>query len=499
MKKIWKSISNLGTGKYSHSGDIRNMKLCNRINMLIIFTMVLSLLVLRLHGYITNHPPGIASLKILLVITSSILNLLFARLYWNSLSKILTSTVPSFIFLYFPLFFNYIEEDSFINYPYFAICSSIIPILIFSYNREKSNYLISMIYCLLSVLFVDVILILLSPDSFHLKSVIISIYPFYKISSLFTFLFLNLSILYLKILNRNAEENLKLNNLELQGAIKELNKAQNQLIQSEKMASVGILSAGVSHELNNPMNFIYSGIQSLEENYNYFSKFVDEILILAEKESSEETKVKIDKLKEQNYFLDCINLIPGLIESIKTGSERAEDIVKELRYFASFDDQGFVYIDLNETIDLSLEILKNKISDKIIIKRNYEAGLKPLKCNSGSINQLITNILTNSIEAIESEGEIIISTSLLNSEKIIDHQLFGEHIKMSIKDNGIGIAEENINKIFLPFYTTKEVGKGTGMGLAICHNIIEKHSGKIIVRSEPSKGSEFQILIPTNL
>jgi len=497
MKKIWQSISYLGTQKYTNSIDIRKIVLCNRINMLIIISMTFTFIVLRIHGYITNQPPGIASLKIVLIAINSIFCIVLVRYYYSNLSKLATAILPSFLFLYFPLFFNYIEEDSFITYPNFAIAASLVPLLIFSYSSEKVVYYISLVYCTLSVLLADYILLLLSPDSIEIKSIINENYLFFKMSSFITYLFINLIIFYLINLNRKAESNLEQNNMELIAALDNLNIAQKQLIQSEKMASVGILSAGVAHEINNPINFIYSGIQSLEENYNDLIHYNKEVTSLVQSELSEKTRMSIYQLNEKYDIEDCKTIIPQLIENIKTGSERTEAIVKSLRYFASFNDEALSYINLNDTIDITLEILKSRIAGSISIIKNYSTDIKLIKCFPVLFKQLIYNILTNAVDELDKGGVIVISTAVGFNERDIHSN--DEYIKIGIKDSGKGIDNEDLDKIFLPFYTTKDVGKATGMGLAVCHNIIEKHNGRIFVNSKKGEGSEFFILIPTNL
>ncbi len=462
--------------------------------------MIIAFIVLRINGYIANSPPGIASLKIALIAFSSFCCIVLAGYYHNNLSKAGTAILPSFLFLYFPLFFNYIEEDSFIIYPYIAIASSIAPILIFSYKAEKVAFYISFVYCTLSVLFADSILLLLSPDTIVLKSIIIENYLFYKLASLIVYLFINLIIFYLVHLNRKAENNLEQNNTELIAALDNLNIAQKQLIQSEKMASVGILSAGVAHEINNPINFIYSGIQSLEENYKDFIQYINETSEIVYSELSEKTRQNISQISQKYCIDDCKTNIPQLIENIKTGSERTEAIVKSLRYFASFNDEALNFIILNDTIDLSLELLKNRIDGSISIIKNYTTEIRLIKCFPVLFKQLIYNILTNAVDAVselESGGEIVISTAIVRNHRDLASNI--EYIKISIKDSGKGIDNEDFDKIFLPFYTTKEVGKGSGMGLAVCHNIIEKHNGRIFVYSKIEEGSEFLLLIPKNL
>jgi signal transduction histidine kinase len=270
---------------------------------------------------------------------------------------------------------------------------------------------------------------------------------------------------------------------ELQSMLENLKLTQSQLVQSEKMASLGQLVAGIAHEINNPVTFISAGVDSLGTNLEE----VRQVLDIYHKITPDNTKEKlkeIEKLKEQIDYKQAIREINKLIESIKTGTERTTQIVSGLRTFSRLDEDVLKVADIHEGLESTLILLRNKYKNRIEISKNFGA-IPPLECFPGQLNQVFMNILSNAIDAIEGEGEITISTSQSNG-----------FIRISIKDNGKGIPENIKAKIFDPFFTTKEVGEGTGLGLSISHGIIEKHKGSIKVLSERGKGSEFIISIP---
>ena len=240
---------------------------------------------------------------------------------------------------------------------------------------------------------------------------------------------------------------------ELKQAMKELKETQLQLINSEKMASLGQLVAGVAHEINTP-------VASIKSNNGLLAKLIPQI----------ENAEIADIMQE-------INQIDN--EAI----ERISKMVYSLKKFVRLDEAELQEADINKELDLTLDLIRHETKNRIEIVKNY--GKLPLiKCYPNMLNQVFTNILINACQAIEGKGTIKISTSYQ-----------GETLTVSIKDTGKGIPEEEIPKIFTAGYTTKGVGIGTGLGLAICSKIIEKHGGKIIVNSEVGKGSEFVITI----
>ncbi|MDX2431541.1 MAG: ATP-binding protein [Bacteroides sp.] len=270
---------------------------------------------------------------------------------------------------------------------------------------------------------------------------------------------------------------------ELRSMLENLKLTQSQLVQSEKMASLGQLVAGIAHEINNPVTFISAGVDSLGANLEEVRQVLDIYHRITPNNSKEKLK-EIEELKEQIDYKQAVREINILIESIKTGTERTTQIVKGLRTFSRLDEDVLKVADIHDGLDSTLILLRNKYKHRIEIVKDY--GDIPLfECFPGQLNQVFMNILSNAIDAIEEKGIITISTSKFNG-----------FIRISIKDTGSGIPENIKAKIFDPFFTTKDVGEGTGLGLSISHGIIEKHNGSIKVKSEAGKGSEFIILVP---
>jgi len=280
--------------------------------------------------------------------------------------------------------------------------------------------------------------------------------------------------------NRTAQ----LQRRELGFTVENLKLAQSQLIQSEKMASVGVLTAGIAHELNNPINFVSGNVyplqKDLDEVFSILEKY-DEV-IKANKLHGYFTDVEALKVKMEYSFL--IKEIFSLLKGIEEGANRSSEIIKGLRSFSRLDDEMCQFYDIHEGIDSTLMLLQNKIKDKISVRKDY-GEFDGLECFPSKLNQVIMNIITNSIQAMDGEGELFIQTV---SSAI--------GIKIIIKDNGKGMTPEVKEHIFDPFFTTKDVGQGTGLGLSISYGIIEKHNGNIDVISEPGKGTEFIISLP---
>lgn len=273
---------------------------------------------------------------------------------------------------------------------------------------------------------------------------------------------------------------------ELELTVENLKLAQSQLIQSEKMASVGVLTAGIAHELNNPINFMSGNVHPLQQD-------LEEVFALLEKYQQTISKndlgvhfVEVDELKEEMDFSYLVQEISSLLKGIEEGANRSSEIIKGLRSFSRLDDEACQIYDIHEGIDSSLVLLQNKIIEKKIRVRKDYGDFEGVECFPSKFNQVIMNILTNSLQAMEAgKGELFIQTV---SSAI--------GVKIIIKDNGKGMPSEVKEHIFDPFFTTKDVGKGMGLGLSISYGIIEKHNGNIDVISEPGKGTELIISLP---
>ncbi|WP_416212123.1 sensor histidine kinase [Nostoc sp. ChiVER01] len=294
---------------------------------------------------------------------------------------------------------------------------------------------------------------------------------------------------------------LKHKNNQLQQTLQELQHAQVQLIQTEKMSSLGQLVAGVAHEINNPVNFIYGNLVHVRE----YSQDLLSLINLYQQQ-------KFNYNSELSSLIDEIDLefiiddLPKVLSSMAVGTERIREIVLTLRNFSRLDEAEMKPVDIHQGIDSTLLILEYRLKGKhkqqeIAIIKDY-GDLPLVECYAGGLNQVFMNILSNAIDALyEWEEECL---SLKGEAKkhlssiIIHTQVKNEEcVLISIKDNGSGIPEEVKTKLFDPFFTTKPIGKGTGLGLSISYQIIvDKHKGKIECISAPGKGTEFLIEIP---
>ncbi|MFT6961839.1 MAG: signal transduction histidine kinase [Flammeovirgaceae bacterium] len=288
-------------------------------------------------------------------------------------------------------------------------------------------------------------------------------------------------------------------------AFEKLKSAQRQLVQSEKLASLGQLTAGIAHEINNPINYISSGIIGLKGVLEDFKN----IIALYDKLSVENATTQLQEIKDLKHELDYEELLQGidqLTENIMIGAVRTTNIVNGLKVFSHQDGIEPQPMELHRNIESTLMLLNHQYKDQIEIIRNY-GNIPTVDGFGGEVNQVLMNILSNSIQAIEEKGEITISTHLVESlsqEKHLYNLQIDEAIKepfviVSIKDTGKGISEKDTHKIYDPFFTTKEVGKGTGLGLSISMKIVKKHRGFMSVHNlEGQQGAEAVIALPIN-
>ncbi len=297
-------------------------------------------------------------------------------------------------------------------------------------------------------------------------------------------------ILEHKVQERTTE--LVATNDELSVTLVDLKEAQSQLVASEKMASLGQLTAGIAHEINNPINFVTSNISPLTRDVSLLLEAIDHIESIGLSEESKSDKLQqIEDYKEELDF-DYLKIeINHLLKGIGDGASRTAEIVKGLRVFSRLDEDDLKKADINEGLDSTLIIMNSALSNgKIKVVKEY-SELPVAECYPGKLNQVFLNIISNAIHAItkvhaeSGEGELKIST------KSRDDKVY-----ISIKDNGLGMNEATMSKIFDPFFTTKDVGEGTGLGMSIAYNTIKNHSGEIIINSKPGEGTEMIIQIP---
>lgn len=281
---------------------------------------------------------------------------------------------------------------------------------------------------------------------------------------------------------RNAE--LKQSRDELQQRKLELESLQAQLVHSEKMASLGQLAAGVAHELNNPAGFIFGNMQILKEcaaGLERLLTFYDALALPAD----EATHAAL--IKDEICYESTLEDLRSIITDCHDGAERIRDVVQNLRTFSRLDEADFKKVDVHEGLDATVRLLSRYFaSGQIKLERDY-ADLPHVDCYAGQLNQVWMNLLANAAQAVSNGGEMRIKT-----------RQAGEDVSVEISDDGCGISSDALKKIFDPFYTTKPVGDGTGLGLSVTYSIVERHGGSINVQSQPGLGTTFTVVIPVN-
>jgi signal transduction histidine kinase len=287
----------------------------------------------------------------------------------------------------------------------------------------------------------------------------------------------------------------------LEQSLKELQQTQSQLIQAEKMSGLGQLVAGVAHEINNPVNFIYGNLRYLDD---YINDLMQLLRLYQQFYSHPVPAIKDYIVKIELDFL--IDDLPKIIKSMKVGAERISEIVLSLRNFSRLDEAEMKKVDIHEGLDSTLLILQNRFKEKVngaaleVIK-NY--GNVPLvECYAGQLNQVFMNIISNAIDAFESSNNKHCLLEIKNNPRkiTITTEVIETNVVIRIADNGLGIKESVKERLFDPFFTTKPVGKGTGLGLSISYQIVvDKHKGKLRCVSEPGQGAEFYIEIPLSI
>ncbi len=298
--------------------------------------------------------------------------------------------------------------------------------------------------------------------------------------------------------SRDAERRARARSQELSDAIHKLQAAQSQLVQAEKMSSLGQLVAGVAHEINNPISFIYG-------NVSHATQYAHDLFGLVERYArdcptpSPELAEYIDEI-ELDYLMEDM---PRLMSSMEIGAERIKDIVKSLRTFSRLDEADRKRVDLHANIDSTLTILQSRLRatserPEIEIARDY-GELPSVNCYIGPLNQVFMNLLANAIDAIDSKLETDRAAGRTETKGRIEiaTRIDLAFVTIEITDNGGGIPDQVRDRIFDPFYTTKQIGKGTGLGLSICYQIVvERHGGQLHCNSNPGMGTTFSIVLP---
>jgi len=295
-------------------------------------------------------------------------------------------------------------------------------------------------------------------------------------------------------------KNVAHSNERVKKAFLKLKSTNKRLVESEKLASLGQLTAGIAHEINNPVNYTLGSAQRLKQNIEDLVDYetyrgelwvdVENALkkgdIIDEQSILKTTVEKNQQRKEDIQYTELLEELVALMESVENGAERTAEIVKGLRTFSRLDDAEFKLVDIKESVDSTLVLLKSKTKGEIKINKKYQ-DLPLVECNPSKINQVLLNVISNAIQAIQGEGFINI---------FLTYNVGLQQVTIKVEDSGKGIPKSIGSEIFNPFFTTKEVGEGTGLGLAMCRSIIEDHNGRLFFRSLPGVGTTFFIELP---
>lgn len=294
---------------------------------------------------------------------------------------------------------------------------------------------------------------------------------------------------------RAMEERVALASASLTKAYEELKASQTQLIQSEKMASLGQMVAGVAHEINTPLGYVRNNVEMIDQAFRQLSSVLGEhehLIDLMSAEVPDEHRIHAQLLKanEASATLRDAQVVDDSLNLFKDtlfGVDQIKDLVINLRNFSRLDQAKVVDINLNDCLEQTLVIANNVLKNKLEVIRRF-GDIPAVSCSPSQINQVLLNLITNAAHAIEhDEGKLLLKTEAEDG-----------WVHLSIQDNGKGIPPENLQKIFDPFFTTKPIGQGTGLGLSISYQIIKAHGGTLRVSSQVGKGSRFTISLPVD-
>jgi len=278
-------------------------------------------------------------------------------------------------------------------------------------------------------------------------------------------------------------DNLELQKRELENTILKLREAQDQLVQAEKMSSLGVLVAGIAHELNNPINYLSTGGEGLKLIIEDVLRVVNSYEEITADNISGKLK-EINHLKKEVGFEELLTDMTKMTMNINMGAEQASDIIRGLKSFSRMDSGMLSNYDVHNGIDNVLLMLYNTFKYRVKVIKRY-GNIPEIECYPAKLGQVFMNLISNAIQAIEGEGEVVISTYLERNELVVE-----------VKDNGVGIPEGNSNRLFEPFFTTKDTGQGTGLGLSISLGIMEDHKGRIEFFNNEEIGATFKVYIP---
>ena len=274
----------------------------------------------------------------------------------------------------------------------------------------------------------------------------------------------------------------------LRQAFDELKRTQDQLVNSEKMASIGQLTAGIAHEINNPVGYLHSNLSTLSQYVEDLLRMVKAYEVAMPAITDPDVKARVEQVKKETDFSFLMEDIPKLVSESREGTQRVRKIVQDLKDFAhAGNNEEWQWVDVRFSLERTLNIVHNELKYKADIQQSYEE-IPEIRCLPGQLNQVFMNLLVNAGHAINENDE--------NGQVRVSVRQMNDQVWIEISDTGCGMPPDVAGRIFEPFFTTKPVGKGTGLGLSISYSIVQKHGGHIEVESEVGHGTRFRIVLP---
>jgi signal transduction histidine kinase len=473
MKKLWLWISDLGVDDEQKGSYKRTLILTNQLNFSMLLITIAILIFLSIMRSIEGSTFGIGSLRTLLVSIVNLAVLAFAYYRKPQIGRFLFFLLPPIIMIILPTLIGFVEEESYMYYPLLIIVFSIIPQLLLVQKEDRIVlYLCLLLYAALLIC-IEPVLFKFSPFDFPIIPLIKGFFPYLKLVQIVSFLFLHFAIFYLRNINEHYEHEVILKNQELDQQNAELNKTlinlketQQKLYQAEKMASLGTLTAGVAHEINNPLNLISGGVQLLEDEWK----------------NSDPKREVPDRSKFD---------MP--IRIIQEGISRTIKVVHALISFSGNGKSVKIVTDIHELIENTLLLLNHSLPEWLMVKKEYRLT-HAVPIIPGGFQQVLLNIIQNAITAMGTKPDkhnefLKIRSYDLNNGTGVEYAI------LEIINSGPSIPEENLSHIFDPFFTTNEPGQGAGLGLAISYSIINDHNGSITAENT-GEGVCFRIALP---
>jgi signal transduction histidine kinase len=470
MQNIWNYISNLGISGDESQLDRRTIILSNKLNFVMLVSMLLLLAMTIPMMLMTNDPISYGTLRVVILLGFTSLNLAVAGRGFPQLSKFLLVFVPPAIFLLGPTFFGYVEEESYTYYPYVLICASIIPQLLLHPKNEKFLFWLSMVYYLVLVIIIDRLMVYFGTTHFPIVDRINTFYPMYKISQIILFLFMNASIYYLRMLNSRFEEELKsknceldLQNTELVNQKNEIERQKDELVKKETSTWQKLVNI-ISHEIVNSAipitNLAGMSSQMLEDESGAV-------------------------LKPHKIGEEAVEDIHQGLKIIESRTRALINFVTSTKSLTQIPKPAIRQISLRELLDRITILYQPRFKEKgIKCEKRIIPDDLTVDADLELIETVIINLIQNAMEAMEEIPDPRLS--ILAEKNELDQ------VQVSISDNGKGISEDVIERIFLPFYTTKP--NNSGIGLSLSQQIMMAHNARLEVDSTPGKGATFTMI-----